>query len=82
MMDTAVAALMFVSSSPILKPPEHARLPLKALDLLAHLLVGRIVGGVNGGGVLLVVVIVCIAVRESTKIVIENAKVTQKVQLC
>ena len=61
-MDTLVAAL--VSNSPTLTPPEQAWLALKALDLLAHLLLGEIVGGVSGGGVVLVVVPVCIVIKD------------------
>lgn len=58
-MDTFVAMLRSASSSPTLTPPEQARLALNALDLLAHLLLGEIVGRVSGGGVVLVVVPVC-----------------------
>ena len=45
-------ALRFVSISAMLVPPEQASSALKALALLAHLLLGRIVGGVNGAGVI------------------------------
>ena len=52
----------------MLVPPEQASSALKALALLAHLLLGRIVGGVNGVGVMTVVDIGCIGVESEQHI--------------
>ena len=52
----------------MLVPPEQASSALKALALLAHLLLGRIVGGVNGVEVMTVVIVGCIGVESEQHI--------------
>ena len=53
----------------MLVPPEQASSALKALALLAHLLLGRIVGGVNGVEVTTVVDTDCIGVGSEQHII-------------